>query len=1125
MRGLVSRLPTAVPLLQRWPRLAEASLQSEPSATLQLRLLGAPSLQLPGSASLVALERKDAALLALLALDGSLSRARAAALLWPDAEPQKARNSLRQRLFRLKRAAGTDVVTEGDALALASDVEHDLAAVDARLASEPAAAIGELLGAFGYEDCAELSDWVTAARERFAAQRRDALMAAATAAEQRGRIAEALQYAERLVADQPLSEQAHRLVMRLHYRRGDRAAALAAYARCAQLLKRELGTAAGTETRELAQLIERSDALPGAAPRRLPTALSRPPLLVGRDAQWNAMRNAWNSGRVALLTGDAGMGKTRLLDDFAQSLGVARVAARPGDNRVPYALLARLLRALLGPTDAAKGASAWSEELAHVLPELGAPPERALNEVRFRQAVLQALAQARPGGAAIDDLHYADAASVELLPLLVGQLPMAIAVRGAESPAALAGWRHTEDSGAIVEIPLPPLTEADVRQLLDSLALDEIDSRELAAPLVSHTGGNPYFVLETLASLVTQPGPGSVRLPAAPSVGALIERRLTQLSPTALRLVRVAALAGADFGAALASAVLAAHPLDLTEPWAELEGAQLLRGDGFVHDLVREVAARAVPTPIAALLHAGIAEHLESQSAAPARIARHWSDAGEWRRAAQWHLRAAGDALRASRRTEEVEQREAAIDCLDRAGDTDAAFDERCAGIESLILVRGVAHTQGVIEAMLTAARTDAQQVAALNARATAALMAADHVTGVASARAAMALAEGLSQRWLRFDAARLLAVGLAQQGNANEGEAVLRPFGALIEAEGTLEQRDRYWSDLSYVLNSARRLRATAAALERAIGCARELGDLAELATLTTNLATVHGNLGEVDRAYELALQARALQADLGQADGPSHGVVEAHIGLYGAALGHYGPALQAFERALTIYRRDGQTLWIAVASNNLAAMLIDLGQFARARKVLAYASPSVAHVVARGVMLLARIARLLGSSPNDELERAQSRLQESSDYYIGALLQLERAEALDASAALSLSDSVAREAAEREYGGIALKAKLLAAQAALRGGDVDEAVSRWRGIAPGQLLQATDNYPPRTVQIGVAILAADGKADAANELLATGVAWINSALAQVPDAFRDSFLHRNAVNRDLLAAARRLR
>jgi hypothetical protein len=72
----------------------------------------------------------------------------------------------------------------------------------------------------------------------------------------------------------------------------------------------------------------------------------------------------------------------------------------------------------------------------------------------------------------------------------------------------------------------------------------------------------------------------------------------------------------------------------------------VLRGDGFAHDLVGEVAARAVPAPIAELLHRGIAEYLEAQSIAPARIAQHYAEAGAWHHLGLAHLRAAADALR-----------------------------------------------------------------------------------------------------------------------------------------------------------------------------------------------------------------------------------------------------------------------------------------------------------------------------------------------------------------------------------------------------------------------------------------------------------------------------------------------
>ena len=1106
------------------------------SAVIHLRLLAVPALVRDNGAP-IALERKDAALLALLAVDGPMPRARAAAMLWPDAEPQKARNSLRQRLFRLRRGAGCDVVVEDSALALAEGIDHDLAALPARLATDPSAAAGELLGAFGYEDCEEFDDWVRSARERVRVLRRDAIAAALAQEEASGHVARALIYAERLVAEDPLSEQAHRLLMRLHYRRGDRAAALAAYARCKQLLGRELEAEPSIETRELAQLIERSGELPGSVSRPVPPAIARPPRLVGRERQWRALEDAWKQARPVMLIGDAGMGKTRLLGDFAQSHGAPCIGARPGDERVPYALLARLLRAVLGP-----GADAVSalqllplddqvrSELARVLPELGAAPAGTMNDARFRQAVMVALGARRAAGlpgVALDDLHFADAASLELLPLIGSEFRLALAVRGAETPIALASWQGVEGGSALVELTLPPLSEADVRQLLDSLALEGIDSARLAAPLARHTGGNPYFVLETLSALVAQPGSVGDRLPTTPTVGTLIERRLAQLSPAALRLARVAALAGADFSAALAAHALQSHPLDLTEAWVELERAHVLRGDGFVHDLVRDVAARAVPGAIAELLHRGIAEYLEAHSVAPARIAQHYAEAGAWQQAANFHLRAASDARQASRRAEEVEHRESAVACFDRAGDAEAAFEARCGSVESLILVRGVEHAQRVIEGMLGAARNDAQRAVALTARATAALMAGDHVTGVASAHEALTLAEALGSRWQRFEAARLLAVGLSQQGRTDDAEAVLAPFESAVMAEGSVEQRGHYWSDMAYVLNSARRLRRTADALARAIECACEQGDLAELAMLTTNLATVHGNLGHIDQAYEHALRARALQVDLGATGGPIGGVIEAHVGLYGVALGHYGSALQAFERALDCFRRDGQTLWVAVCSNNLAMTLIDLGQFARARKALVYETPTVAHVVARGALLAARLARLLGSSPAIDLQRAIDELARGDDYYVGALLALERAEVVDAAEALDLCDAVQRAADAREYGGIALKARLLAARAALRAGDAASAEERWDELEPLLVTQqATDLYPATAAAIGRDVFLARRDPDRAAAWLVRGVEWIQkTALPQVPEAYRDSFLNRNPVNRALLAAASRAR
>jgi DNA-binding SARP family transcriptional activator len=137
----------------------------EVAAGLQVFLVHSPRLALADGRTL-ALERKDAALLALLAIEGPTPRARAAALLWPDVDGDAARNNLRQRLFRLRRTAGRDVVDADNVLRLADGIAHDLAAVGERLQGDPAAAQGELLGSLDYTDLGEMGEWVQAAREQ-----------------------------------------------------------------------------------------------------------------------------------------------------------------------------------------------------------------------------------------------------------------------------------------------------------------------------------------------------------------------------------------------------------------------------------------------------------------------------------------------------------------------------------------------------------------------------------------------------------------------------------------------------------------------------------------------------------------------------------------------------------------------------------------------------------------------------------------------------------------------------------------------------------------------------------------------------------------------------------------------
>lgn len=1124
--------------LRRWLRLAELAVPNAPSvvAVPRLRLLAAPAL-LSGDEVVAALERKDAALLALLALDGPLQRARAAALLWPDADPQNARNNLRQRLFRLRRAVGGDIIEEDTALRLAASVEHDLGSPALLIARDPASAAGELLGAFGYEDCDELADWVRSARERYRSIRRDAIADLAAREEAGGHVARALIFGERLFAEDPLSEQAHRLVMRLHYRRGDRSAALTAYARCRHTLERELGAEPSAETRELAQLIERSGELPGATVRRAPAVISRPPKLVGRDREWRALEGAWSAGRVALLSGDAGMGKTRLLGDFAQSRAVPLVSAGPGDARVPFALLSRLLRAALqASVDAGREGSAAlpatvRAELGRVLPELGSAAAGTLNEARFRQAVLDALtAQVAAGlaGLALDDLHFADEATLELLPALRSNgVRLALAVRGAEVPAPLAAWLAAAGGTELIEVALQPLAEPDVRALLESLALPRIDAASLAGPLLRHTGGNPFYLLETVGALATGGDEAASQLPTTPSVGALLERRLAQLGPGALRLARVAALAGVDFNAALAAAVLEQHPLDLVGAWQELEAAQMIRDESFAHDLIVEATVRSVPRPIAQVLHGAIGAFLEEHGAPAARVAHHWFEAAEWRRAAEQFNAAARVSFNASRFPEAGEHFRSAAACFERAG----AQPEQHSALQELagcqIKAFDLSGARAVSEQLRSISVTDEQYGWALD-RLIDTLNMGRQDDAAASAAAAEMRRRGkaCTNRWMEFNATRKLAVTLAHRGQFDEALQLFGTQSDWIEAN-LHEWNVHVWlCDNAYALDLADRLDPAIEAYRRAEALARQYQNWWVVYVAMRNVALTSAWAGRLDVAVATSDEAVHFSGRLGDVLVERNPRDSGRRAALLRGVGRLSEALTLLEDARSILERGGSDYWLAYCTDQLALLHIQLGQPGRTHDLpleLPGLPPEaqISRWIARS-----RVARARGQQP---VAMPASTLQPANGSACPArwllLAMLESARDLAPERALELCERAGVEARRSGHVGIGLHAAALAAARAAECG-ASGAAGRFAAEA---LTQARQFWP-----IGMSMtevmwsihrgFVAAHNPDGAAEALQRGVHWLE-VLAQpnVPAEFRESFLHRNAIHRALLTAARR--
>ncbi len=315
--------------------------------------------------------------------------------------------------------------------------------------------------------------------------------------------------------------------------------------------------------------------------------------------------------------------------------------SRPNDEAVPYLALGRMARrllkahqdaALLDPSLAPEPLEGWVRaQVAHLLPDVWpeepgpGPLSSAAAQRRFLEAMtrlvtsLRPLALGLPGGGAgsllFDDDQWTDERSWEAWMFIFSQpewralgVQVGLTFRQGElSLARLETIKRLVEGSAAVSIDLRPLDEAGVENLTDAFLehrkQDPAAGRAVVGALWRHTGGNPLFVLETLRSLMDTGGTTAQQkelktLPLPPQLEALLRRRLERVSAPALRLARVAAVAGSEFDAQLAAQVMAPHPLDLVQPWAELEAAQTMSGVGFVHDMMAQAARQGVPLPV-----------------------------------------------------------------------------------------------------------------------------------------------------------------------------------------------------------------------------------------------------------------------------------------------------------------------------------------------------------------------------------------------------------------------------------------------------------------------------------------------------------------------------------------------
>jgi DNA-binding SARP family transcriptional activator/predicted ATPase len=891
----------------------------------------------------------------------------------------------------------------------AGDVGRD--ELIARLDAAATAYRGDFLAGFSLGDAPEFDDWATLQREiwhqRVAAifDRLSALLADG------GESARAIEAARRWVALDRLNEVAHRRLIALHLAAGDRAAALRAVESCRATLDAELGIAPEPETLALAERARAAaNAPPVAAVAPVAdtplVALGAAPL-VGRSAEFAALVAAFETARrgragVVTLEGEPGIGKSRLARDFltrAAAQGAALLVGQGFETggRLPYQPVIDALRRRNAATPfATLVAERWLAELSRLLPELreqapALPPpsgDEAVAQTRLFEAVAELGRALAARGALVlhlDDLQWADAATLDLLAylarrwseegvralLLLGLRSEGLAHADGARPALgewLVGFARTT---SLTRLLLAPITADATAQLVAALAgVPSADSggrtgnggSSLAdrppSPahgpsftdwLFAETGGQPFYLLETLKALFARGAVAARRRPEGgwlfdfsavaaaggpglvpPGVRELIWSQLQRLAPPAFALLVAGAVLGHGFDFPRLCQVAAldedAGLLALDQALA----ARLLREaearDGtyaFAHDRIRDVAYAEGGEARRRVFHRRALAALQEAGASPAELARHAGGAGLTIPALRFTIAAGDAAMRLFAVPDALAHYSSAREALAAHSAGTLPFAERDALLLRLAraheLLGNVPQASACYEELIAQAREAgalAAEWAALQR-----LLPLLNLSGrgdlresIARVEVARRQAEERGDRALlaetEWSAAQLAFYNLDPPTSIAHAERAL----ALARADERQELVARCLNSLLLASIMCGRSREGLAHGEEALALFVALGDRALEADTLSSLSTGNLYLGNVGAAVEAARQAVAISRAIANPWGEVWAA--AHLARALLDSGDFGEAAEVAARSLTIAREQEHPLMIAFAA-----------------------------------------------------------------------------------------------------------------------------------------------------------------------------------------------------------------
>jgi DNA-binding SARP family transcriptional activator len=486
---------------------------------------------------------KELALLAYLTLEPRPhTREALADLLWGESPETEARASLRQALKHLRDSLGGLVESDRRMVRLAEPVRCDVTEFLRLAESEPEAAmavdIPRFLAGFSIRRAPQFDEWVSETRSGLLRRYAGVLAMLARDAMDRRHWREAAERADLWLACDRLSEEAARLTIEARYLAGDRGAALARLADYRAALLRETGCEPSHALLSLGRRIEADAAKMRPSPSGDEWFAHAPSLeasLIGRAEEWSVLATAWKGAargarRIVLVEGEAGIGKSRLVEDFlrtvvADGATVLRGRGYDATAAVPFAPIVDALRSTLDAPGLAATDPEWLIEVARLLPELRqrfpglAEPETAdpADAWRLYEGVAQvvaSLAAERPLVISLEDLQWCDEDSCNLIQFLARRLDRAailwlgtITLGELERNAPAARLCRTLRAKAGAEsIALSGLGEEEVWRLVRELGHvnTPTGARRFARRVYRITGGNPFYIFELIKTMFAQ---------------------------------------------------------------------------------------------------------------------------------------------------------------------------------------------------------------------------------------------------------------------------------------------------------------------------------------------------------------------------------------------------------------------------------------------------------------------------------------------------------------------------------------------------------------------------------------------------------------------------------------------